>query len=162
MALERTRRPTARTFTWMSALALLLTVGGCNTEPSSDGEAEGGSDEPAASCRDAGAALVKSISEGVTARGAKLTNAQAVAVAESRRNERGFPEVIVAAKVTGSGVGSWSISADGSGPLMALNEVAQKVSEWGAAAAEGSPADQERDLWAVLAETTKAEECAAG
>lgn len=157
------RGTTSNAMTWIGTLALLVSVSACTPEPvGNSGDDGAGSHEPAAACRKASPDLVNSISDGLTDTSAKLSNAQAVTVAETRRNERGFPEVVVAAKVPGSGVGSWSISADGSGPLMALNDVAQEVSEWGAAAAEGSPADQERDLWAVMPETAKAEECAAG
>lgn len=161
-SIEGARKPKLSKFAWVALLGLLVSLSAC-TEVTSGGDQGGGADhKPAAACRTAESHLVKGISPGLTAKGAKLTNAQAVTVAESRRNERGFPEVVVAANITGHGVGSWSISADGSGPLFALNDVAQQTSEWGAMATEGSPADQERDHWALMPETTKAEECAGG
>lgn len=116
-------------------------------------------------CVSAPRAAADAVAEGMNG-GATLGNAEAITVPKAKRNTGGFPELLLAARITGPSVppdtiGVWAVgSADGGGPLWALDEDAQKYSEWLAGAAEGSQADQNRDLVASYEEARAVEACA--
>ena len=57
-------------------------------------------------------------------------------------------------------VGVWAVGGlDGAGPIYAINAVAQEFSEWGAAAAPGSPIDNMRSAIAASAEVDAVIDC---
>ena len=102
------------------------------------------------------------IAEGLTVQGGGTLRD---AFAEELGFVSGF---VVAAEIDGPGmegdgeVGTWSVGELGGGPIVAANSIAQEFSDWGAAAAEGSSADQARDAVANSAEASAAEDCVRG
>ncbi len=103
------------------------------------------------------------IGEGLTVSGGG-TLRDAFAVPLPAGQEFGFLHV-VAAEIDGSGmegdgeIGTWAVGELGGGPIFAVNAFAQEFSEWGADAAEGSPADVARDAVGATTEARTAEEC---
>jgi hypothetical protein len=57
------------------------------------------------------------------------------------------------------GIGTWAVGELRGGPILALNATARELSERGAAAMEGSPADAVRDAVAQSEEAYAAEVC---
>lgn len=143
----------------MVMLVLLAAAVGCS------------SSDDAAKCESAPQGNLDAIAEGAITPPLTLSDGQAVAVDDSFRQPDGevFPDqphYIVAAKVAdgerAGEVGAWSmpsISADPGGPILALDEVAQAVTQWGADAAPGSPAGDYVTRVAGYSETADAVKC---
>lgn len=96
-----------------------------------------------------------------------FSDAYYVIVDSDNRNSQGWPGHVVAARVVGDGfsdgdIATWAIGPiDGNiSPLYALNKKALQATDWGSAAREGSPADQQRKRIEKLDETKQAEKCA--
>ena len=102
------------------------------------------------------------VADGLTNGASSLRKAQAVPLSPPVGNYR----FVLAAEIQGVGagqVGTWAVGTlDGGGPVFALDDNAQRYSEWGAAAREGSPADQQRDTIAARSETAAARRCVTG
>lgn len=98
-------------------------------------------------CFDVDASLVSTIADGLRP-GRNLTEGKGIEVPPGRRNNRGWPELIVAGWIEPDGViAAWAAS-QGGGPIIALNDHARALSVWGEAAKPGSPMDQIKDrLW---------------
>lgn len=120
-------------------------------------------------CQPVPAEVMSSIAKGLYPNyaGATFTDAYGVVVDADSRNERGWPGLVVAARITGNGftdgdIGTWAIRAtDGNiSPIYALNTKARQATEWGAAANPGSPADEQRKKLEKLGESKQAEKCA--
>jgi hypothetical protein len=117
-------------------------------------------------CRVAPADLVSAIASGLTvAGGGGLRDAFYVTPQAHEQNSAGWPLAIVAAEITGGGmggvVGTWATGdpATVSGPVIALNGYAKEFSDWGAAAAQGSQADEVRSSLAQTDAAASAENC---
>jgi hypothetical protein len=116
-----------------------------------------------AECVEPDPALVDGIAQGLTVEGGgDLGNAQAVEVPKDKRNDQGWPKIMVAAEITGPGmqgiVGAWA-SGEMGGPIVALNPMAREFSDWGAAAQPGSRAAEIRDIIAGYEEVVAAVRC---
>lgn len=158
---------TARTSV-LAGLLLVLPAAAC-----AESDGSGGSGEPAATasadadtkCEGAPASVVKTIESGINAKGYELRDAVMVAVPMDEQNTEGYPVNMVAANIVGEGGdstarGVWSVSeADSPGPIFALNEPAQLLTEWGAAIQDGSPMAEGRDIMASSDSAAAAEEC---
>jgi hypothetical protein len=145
------------------AIVMLVLLGaaiGCSS---------GGKD--AAKCETVPQGNLDAIAEGAITPPLTLSGGQAVAVDNAFRqpNKDVYPDqphYIVAAKVVdgehAGEVGAWSmpsISADPGGPILALDEVAKAVTQWGADAAPGSPAGDYVTRVAGYSETADAVKC---
>jgi hypothetical protein len=110
-------------------------------------------------CFDVDTLLASTIADGLDS-GRSLTGAKGIEVSPSRRNTRGWPELIVAGRIEPEGViAAWAAARSG-GPIIALNNPARGLSVWGEAAQPGSPMDQTRDrLWGYP-ETREVIQCA--
>lgn len=111
--------------------------------------------------------ITDAISEAMKVDSARLAGAKMVEVAPERRNHRGWPFHIVAARLeglefTGTEIGIWATGsgpeANQIGPIHALNDVAREYSDWGEAAKPGSKADQMMDALAQIPEAREAEQ----
>lgn len=94
-------------------------------------------------------AIVEALRDGLLDQSMDVTKVRAVSVAPERRNNRSWPELLVAAQVDpGDGSepleGVWATGALG-GPIYAINAVARECSSWGSAARGGSQADEMRN-----------------
>ena len=98
-------------------------------------------------CFDIDTTLTSTIANGLVP-GRSLAGTKGIEVSPARRNNRGWPEVIVAGRIEPEGViAAWAVARSG-GPIVALNNHARGLSVWGEAAQPGSPMDQTRDrLW---------------
>lgn len=130
-----------------------------NTEATAEPEAQ-----PEAECLDVPADLLAGIGEGLTVQGGgSLRNGKAVQSADPE----GF---LIAADIQGPGlegpndIGVWAVngqlSAAESGLVFAVDGIAREFSEWGAAAAEGSPAANLRDAFRDSPAHEQARDCA--
>jgi hypothetical protein len=103
---------------------------------------------------------VASVAEGLKVRGAALADAFEVEIPPERRNDRGWPVAILAARIAGHDfdgqVGAWAVGGDGVGPIMALDSVAREWSSWGEAAQPGSKAMEVVERLAGYPETRTA------
>lgn len=129
----------------------------------SEPETETAAEEPTVACGTPPADLVDGIAEGLTVGGGgSLINARSVEVPPGERNDQGWPEMFIAAEITGEGmegtVGVWATGATG-GPIFAINTMAREFSEWGAAAQPGSRADQMMRRLAATPAAAAAEGC---
>lgn len=147
-----------------AVLAVVIGVGMFNQEPSPPAEETPAASPPVSPTCQPSPEAGQSIQEGLTVDGGFLQNAQAVEFSPPVGNVR----YAVAAEIEGPGfegpgqLGAWGIgSLDGSGPLWALDATAIEFSEWLAAAAPGSPADQLRDEAASRPEVAAAKACVA-
>jgi len=115
-------------------------------------------------CRDAPAELIEAVSSGLLQPDMSLRSAVVVAIAEDRRNDRGWPEVMFAALVTTSdnpnGVPAvWAAAATG-GPIFAVDGAAREVSDWTSAVRVDSRAHQIKNMLGGYPETAEARRCA--
>lgn len=142
---------------------------GDSSEPGAGSGASGGDaaqeqEAPAVSCGSAPADLVAAIAEGLDVQGdGNLAGGASVSVPSDLRNDRGWPERFVAARIVGPGmgddtVGVWATGQNG-GPIIAVNQMAQAFSTWGEAAQPGSPMDEVRTELARSDEADGAEAC---
>lgn len=79
-----------------------------------------------------------------------------------KQNDQGWPKQFLGARITGSGLGDDTIGVWAIGdpsPIWALNTMARELSDWGAAAQEGSQAAENRDTLAGYEEADQAEDC---
>lgn len=110
--------------------------------------------------------IVDAISEGLKVDACHLVGAAMVEVAPSRRNDRGWPIWMVAARIegpefTGHEVGIWAThDAARIGPIFAINETARDLTSWGEAAMPGSQADRNMRLMDTYPEAAVAERAA--
>lgn len=94
--------------------------------------------------------MTDAIASGLKAEGMHLSDAAAIVIPPSKRNNRDWPTHFVAAAMLADGtweVGLWAIGDYGDhsvGPIIALNGPARTRSSWGEAAQPGSQADQVR------------------
>ena len=111
---------------------------------------------------------MRSIAEGLAPdfKNVTFSDAYGVAVDPKRKNEQGWPGVIVAARINGDGfndrdVATWALTSyESPGALMALNRMAQLVTVWGTAAKAGSQYAELRDDVARYEEADQAVKCA--
>jgi hypothetical protein len=117
--------------------------------------------------QDARPEAVKAIAPGLKVSGARLENAVEIDVAEERRNDRGWPTSILAARIAGHDfddrhVGAWAVGGDGVGPIFAIDAVAREWSSWGEVAEPGSRAAEMIERLAGYPETRAARAAAMG
>jgi hypothetical protein len=121
-------------------VGLALVVSGCGN---GSGDEDGSAFECIATPRSAAM-----IEEGLTASGASLVDPYAVELTEP--NDLGV-NYLVATEIDDANalayrgeIGVWGVGELDSGPIFAMDGFAQEFTDWGAAAEEGSPADQAR------------------
>jgi hypothetical protein len=105
--------------------------------------------------------VAAALAEALKVQATSLGSSMLVEIPPARRNDRGWPTYIVAARLdgaefTGDEVGTWAVGeAPDWGPIFALNETARAYSPWGEAAQPGSRAD---GIMRMLAEYPEAAE----
>src|SRR5690606_28899656 len=98
----------------------------------------------AVTARPADPEITANLAETLKVEATSLATPMIVDVALARRNDRGWPVHIVAARLvgpefTGGEVATWAIGGPTSyGPIFALNETARTYTPWGEAAQPGS------------------------
>lgn len=122
--------------------------------PTSAAELADSSTTAAKSCEEAPRNTLDDITTGLTAQGATLRSGTAAALPREFE-ETPLPwRYIVAAEIDGPGfegdgqIATWLVSGitvEESGGIVAGNELARQISDWGSAGRAGSPADQKRD-----------------
>lgn len=87
------------------------------------------------------------VEAGLSVRSSRLRDAVVVEIPQSKRNDRGWPAIFIAGRITGEEfdgrqVGVWaagtSSEGEATGPCMAIDSTAREWSEWGSAANPGS------------------------
>jgi len=113
------------------------------------------------------AEAVAAVAGGLKVSGTELIDAVELAVAPERRNDRGWPVAVLAARIVGHDfgegkIGVWAIGGESIGPIFALDSVAREWTSWGEAAQPGSRAMETVERLAGYPEVRAAREAVQG